>query len=99
MFRQGTVKWYDDSKHFGFIEEDGEEKEKVIHRWNLLPESEAKPFPEYIPAPLRDDYHEACLIKSKKSSTWASRLYICVNRFGPEPLVWSFPIWNPTRRA
>ncbi|MDH4120615.1 MAG: DUF4145 domain-containing protein [Deltaproteobacteria bacterium] len=43
--------------------------------WNLLPESTAKPFPDYIPAPLRKDYEEACLIvnKSPKASATLSR--------------------------
>jgi hypothetical protein len=43
--------------------------------WNLLPESAAKPFPDYIPKPLLDDYQEACLIrdKSPKASATLSR--------------------------
>jgi hypothetical protein len=46
-----------------------------IFYWKLLPESEAKPFPEYIPKQLRDDYAEACLIKDKspKASATLSR--------------------------
>lgn len=43
--------------------------------WHLLPESEAKPFPEYIPPQIRNDYEEACLIKNKspKASATLSR--------------------------
>jgi len=48
---------------------------KRLHSWQLLPESEAKPFPEYIPQQLREDYNEACLIKHKspKASATLSR--------------------------
>lgn len=48
---------------------------KVIHSWELLPESSAKPQPEYIPKPLRDDYIEACRIAglSPKASATLSR--------------------------
>lgn len=56
-------------------DEYGNYKEKPIHYWHLKPESEAKPFPEYIPAQLRKDYEEACLIKTKspKASATLSR--------------------------
>lgn len=50
-------------------------EDNPIFSWNLLPESEAKPFPDYIPKQLRDDYVEACLIKNKspKASATLSR--------------------------
>ena len=35
---------------------------EVLRKWDLLPESSAKPQPEYIPKPIRDDYFEACRI-------------------------------------
>jgi hypothetical protein len=43
--------------------------------WNLLPASNAKPQPDYIPAPIREDYIEACLIvgKSPKASATLAR--------------------------
>ncbi len=43
--------------------------------WDLLPESAAKPFPDYIPKPIINDYKEACLIKEKspKASATLSR--------------------------
>ena len=49
-------------------------KEQVYSR-QLIPESEAKPFPDYIPVQLRNDYQEACLIKTKspKASATLSR--------------------------
>jgi Domain of unknown function (DUF4145) len=48
---------------------------KEIYSWRLLPESFAKPQPEYIPNAIREDYYEACLIrdKSPKASATLSR--------------------------
>lgn len=53
----------------------GEIKGIPIFSWKLLPESESKPFPDYIPKQLRDDYSEACLIRNKspKASATLSR--------------------------
>ena len=36
--------------------------EQPIKVWKLLPDSIAKPQPDYIPAPIRKDYEEACKI-------------------------------------
>ena len=49
--------------------------EDPVYNWSLVPESEAKPFPDYIPEQLRNDYAEACLIKTKspKASATLSR--------------------------
>ncbi|HFO2762563.1 TPA: DUF4145 domain-containing protein [Klebsiella pneumoniae] len=49
--------------------------EKTLKRWKLLPEGFVKPFPEYIPKPILDDYKEAVLIKnlSPKASATLSR--------------------------
>jgi hypothetical protein len=46
-----------------------------LYSWNLIPESQAKPFPEYIPKVILDDYREACLIRdqSPKASATLSR--------------------------
>lgn len=47
-----------------------------LHEWMLLPDSEAKIFPEYIPRPISEDYYEACKIKylsPKASATLARR--------------------------
>ena len=49
---------------------------KPLQSWRLLPESMAKPQPEYIPAHIRQDYEEACRILNlspKASATLARR--------------------------
>ena len=52
------------------------EQEEKVHTWKLLPESSAKPFPEFIPKAILDDYEEACKIlhlSPKASATLARR--------------------------
>lgn len=47
-----------------------------IQKWKLLPHSHAKPFPNYIPEPILNDYNEACAISDlspKASATLARR--------------------------
>jgi len=59
-------------RNFGSGLEPGE----TIRRWDLLPESSAKPQPNYIPKAIRDDYYEACRIRdlsAKASATLARR--------------------------
>lgn len=48
---------------------------ELIASWQLLPESMAKPLPDYIPKAISDDYLEACLIlhKSPKASATLAR--------------------------
>jgi hypothetical protein len=48
---------------------------EIIGEWHLIPPSEAKAFPDYIPKPILDDYREACLIRdaSPKASATLSR--------------------------
>lgn len=49
---------------------------KLIRSWNLIPPSDSKVFPDYIPEGIRQDYLEACLIKElspKASATLARR--------------------------
>lgn len=49
---------------------------ELVKSWQLVPPSNAKIFPNYIPKPLLDDYTEACLIKEnspKASATLARR--------------------------
>ncbi len=53
----------------------GEKLGNMVKHWRLVPPSNAKVFPNYIPQPLIDDYTEACLIKeySPKASATLSR--------------------------
>lgn len=48
---------------------------EVFDRWALRPSSLALVFPEYVPAPIRQDYEEACKIRdlSPKASATLSR--------------------------
>ncbi len=48
---------------------------EIIDEWKLRPYSLAKPQPDYVPAPLREDYYEACKIRdlSPKASATLSR--------------------------
>lgn len=49
---------------------------KQVKYWSLLPESNSKPQPDYIPAALRTDYAEACAVRDlspKASATLARR--------------------------
>ncbi|MNQ63732.1 hypothetical protein D3C85_781240 [compost metagenome] len=53
----------------------GPRRDKVLSR-RLMPESSSKPQPDYVPKAIRDDYHEACLIRDlspKASATLARR--------------------------
>lgn len=47
----------------------------LIKEWNLIPQSEAKPFPKYVPKAILSDYNEASLIRdlSPKASATLSR--------------------------
>jgi hypothetical protein len=47
----------------------------AIETWTLLPPSSAKPQPDFIPQPIRDDYYEACAIRdlSPKASATITR--------------------------
>jgi hypothetical protein len=49
---------------------------KLLQSWGLIPASNAKVFPSYIPAPILEDYTEACLIQDlspKAAATLARR--------------------------
>lgn len=50
-------------------------KGEYIKQWNLIPQSEARVYPDYVPQAIRADYEEACLIKnlSPKASATLSR--------------------------
>lgn len=58
------------------LQNGGEKVGSVVQHWNLIPDSRAKNFPDYISKPILDDYREACLIKDlspKASATLARR--------------------------
>lgn len=48
---------------------------KNIQEWQLLPESQAKVLPDFIPPPIQKDYYEACRVRdlSPKASATLSR--------------------------
>lgn len=62
--------WYDQGSG---LYENSSGQSLLVRR--LVPESSAKPQPEYIPASIREDYLEACLIRdlSPKASATLSR--------------------------
>ena len=66
-----TVSLYDLNTNGASLPRSGD----LIRLWRLVPESEAKVFPEYIPKQIIDDYVEACLIRdlSPKASATLSR--------------------------
>ena len=49
-----------------------------IHSWQLLPESTAKPQPEYIPASIADNYKQACRIKDLSPNASAAMSRRCL---------------------
>lgn len=47
-----------------------------LSEWSLIPRSDARPFPDYVPQAIRDDYEEGCVIRDlspKASATLARR--------------------------
>lgn len=50
-------------------------RKELLQIWNLVPRSNAKSFPDYVPLAIISDYEEACLIKdlSPKASATLSR--------------------------
>lgn len=76
-----------------FPREDGDpgyEPTRILHSWQLVPPSNAKSFPDYIPEQIRTDYEEACLIRDlspKASATVARRCLqgIIRNFWGVQP--------------
>ena len=49
---------------------------ELVKQWGLIPQSNAKVFPDYVPKPIVEDYNEACSIvklSPKASATLARR--------------------------
>lgn len=60
---------------FDYDDKTGETAEHLEH-WDLIPQSSAKVFPDYIPLAIRTDYEESCSIRNlspKASATLARR--------------------------
>lgn len=51
---------------------------KIICDWQLLPESEAKVLPHYIPSPIKKDYLEACRIRDLSPNASATLARRCI---------------------
>jgi hypothetical protein len=49
-----------------------------LRRWTLLPPSSAKPQPDFIPKPIRDDYYEACAICDLSPKASATLIRRCL---------------------
>lgn len=57
---------------------DGWKVEEKIQEWTILPESSAQPQPDYIPAPIRKSYTEACRIKELSPTASATLSRRCL---------------------
>jgi hypothetical protein len=72
-----SVLLFDSENKFNAIQGRYERNRKELKkRWDLIPQSDAKVFPNYIPNPIISDYEEACSILSlspKASATLARR--------------------------
>lgn len=51
---------------------------KVLFAQRILPFSSAKPLPDFIPLPLREDYTEACLIRELSPKASATLIRRCL---------------------
>ena len=50
----------------------------ALHDWPLLPESSAKPQPDYIPQPIVNDYSQACRIRDLSPNASATMARRCL---------------------
>ena len=50
----------------------------VYHSWSLLPESTAKPQPDYIPEPIVENYNQACRIRDLSANASAAMSRRCL---------------------
>jgi Domain of unknown function (DUF4145) len=63
------------------FENTGGEKYKLsfpVASWKLLPPSSAKPQPDCVPKPIRDDYYEACAIRDLSPKASATIIRRCL---------------------
>ena len=50
----------------------------IHHSWQLLPESSAKPQPNYIPEPIVENYNQACRIQHLSANASATMSRRCI---------------------
>ena len=53
-------------------------EDDVHHSWHLLPESSAKPQPDYIPKPIAENYKQACRIRDLSANASAAMSRRCL---------------------
>ena len=54
------------------------DREKLLFSQFLIPQGNAKPQPAYVPAPLTEDYYEACLIRDLSPKASATLIRRCL---------------------
>jgi Domain of unknown function (DUF4145) len=64
--------------HWNYAQPDWQQQltSPPIRSWSVIPSSNARPFPAYVPQPIREDYEEGCVIRylsPKASATLARR--------------------------
>lgn len=52
--------------------------DEIHHSWKLLPESSAKPQPDYIPKPIVENYNQACRIRDLSPNASAAMSRRCL---------------------
>lgn len=52
--------------------------DEAIHSWSLLPESSAKPQPDFIPKPIVENYNQACRIRDLSANASAAMSRRCL---------------------
>ncbi len=61
-----------------FRDANGEAFYLPLNSWVLLPPTSAKPQPDFIPQPIRDDYYEACAIRDLSPNASATITRRCL---------------------
>ncbi len=52
--------------------------DESIHHWRMIPDSDAKVFPDFVPAPILEDYQEACAIRERSPKSAATLARRCL---------------------
>lgn len=53
-------------------------QKELIQEWQLLPESQAKVLPDFVPEPIKEDYYEACRIRDLSPNAAATLSRRCL---------------------